>query len=244
MKNNIYPYLLIFIIFQLTLACTSTPKQTQANHNQDAAKPELIYVYDPLCGWCYGFSPVMQKLKEKYKDNFNFTIYSGGLAIGESAKSIKEGFSFIKDASEEVTEASGAEFGKPFMELVDEGSYIYNSEPPCVALTVFKSIKPERAFAFAHDMQLSFFKEGKSLNDTATYLALVKKFDVSPDEFLKKFRQEDFKKQTYKEFELGQQLGAEGFPTIIIKKGQETKVITNGYQDFETVSKLIEKEID
>jgi putative protein-disulfide isomerase len=243
MKYKEYNFLLAILIFLVATACTSTPKQTQSNDLKQSTKPELIYIYDPLCGWCYGFSPVMQKLKENYKDKFNFIILSGGLAISDNPKSIKEGFSFIKNALQEVTDETGVEFGKPFLELADEGSYIYNSEPPCVALTVFKSIKPERAFAFSHDMQLSFFKEGKSLNDSATYLELVKKFDVNPDEFLKKFREDEYKKKTYQEFETAEKLDANGFPTIIIRNAEQTKVISNGYQDYETVSKLIEKEI-
>ena len=27
-------------------------------------KPKIIYVYDALCGWCFGFSPSMEKIKE------------------------------------------------------------------------------------------------------------------------------------------------------------------------------------
>lgn len=240
-KISVY-YFLILMVFPLT-ACFSSDNKAQSEKPlaTESTKPEFIYVYDPLCGWCYGFSPVMQKLKDYYKDKMNFTIYSGGLVVGERVSSIKEGFGFIKAGTKTVTKTTGVEFGKPFMDLVEEGSYIYNSEPACVALTVFKTINPERAFEFAHDMQLALFKAGKSLNDTATFLNLVKNFDVNPDDFLQKFRQEEYKKATYEEFETANALGADGFPTVIIKKGNDYKVLSNGYKDYDELRREIDK---
>src|SRR5690554_6913353 len=95
----------------------------------------LIYVYDPLCGWCYGFHPVVQKLAERFKGRINLEVKPGGLAIGEQAQTIKDGYSFIPKASKQAESVTGVKFGRNFYLLAEEGSYFLNSEPPCIAQT-------------------------------------------------------------------------------------------------------------
>ena len=36
--------------------------------------PTLIYCYDAYCGWCYGFSNVMVRVFEKYKNEIREEI--------------------------------------------------------------------------------------------------------------------------------------------------------------------------
>ena len=50
-------------------------------NNQE--KTTVLYVFDPLCGWCYGFSPVMVKLNDNYKENVKFVVISGGMVVGD-----------------------------------------------------------------------------------------------------------------------------------------------------------------
>ena len=46
-------------------------------------KPRIIYFFDTLCGWCYGFSPVIKQIADKYGDEFDFEVISGGMMMGE-----------------------------------------------------------------------------------------------------------------------------------------------------------------
>jgi protein-disulfide isomerase-like protein with CxxC motif len=39
-------------------------------------KPKIIYCYDAYCGWCYGFSPVIQQIWQTHKDQFDFETLS------------------------------------------------------------------------------------------------------------------------------------------------------------------------
>ncbi|WP_260128811.1 hypothetical protein [Elizabethkingia anophelis] len=40
---------------------------------------KLIYIMDPLCGWCYGNSDNILELFEKYKNDIKFEILPGGM---------------------------------------------------------------------------------------------------------------------------------------------------------------------
>jgi|TARA_B110000037_G_scaffold146884_1_gene165944 putative protein-disulfide isomerase len=42
-------------------------------------KPQLIYVGDPMCSWCYGFSDELIEIAQAFKNNVYFKIIVGGL---------------------------------------------------------------------------------------------------------------------------------------------------------------------
>ncbi|MFN6944308.1 MAG: DsbA family protein [Cytophagaceae bacterium] len=202
-------------------------------------KPKLIYVYDPLCGWCYGFSPVMQQIKKDYETELDFEIVSGGLAIGERAAPIKVTYSYIKNALVTVEKRTGVVFGPNFREMAEEGSYMYNSEPACMALTAIKKIKPEIAFNYAHTLHDLLFRDGISLNDTNTYIELARKYKIDEHQFLKEFNAS--KEDTYSEFSYAKSLGVTGFPTLILQKDGQNFVLARGYDSFKNVNGSLRK---
>lgn len=44
---------------------------------------KIIYLYAALCGWCYGFSPVLHQFQEKYKGDVTIEVISGGMITGK-----------------------------------------------------------------------------------------------------------------------------------------------------------------
>jgi len=42
----------------------------------------LIYVVDPMCSWCWGFSPVLKELMRQYQGQISFQLMVGGLRPG------------------------------------------------------------------------------------------------------------------------------------------------------------------
>lgn len=48
--------------------------------------PQLVYIMDPMCSWCWGFAPVMQQLLEQAQAaGVATTLRVGGLRTGEQA---------------------------------------------------------------------------------------------------------------------------------------------------------------
>src|SRR5690606_754200 len=117
-------------------------------------KPTIIYIYDAICGWCYGFSPVMKAIYEKYKDKFDFQVLSGGMILGDRVAPISQMRDIIKGSYKRVEEASGVKFGDAFINgAVEKGTMIMSSEKPSIALSVFKTYLPQDAILFASDLQ-------------------------------------------------------------------------------------------
>ncbi len=206
----------------------------------DISMPQIIYIFDPMCGWCYGFSPVIKKLEAEYRDRYEFRIMSGGMATGERAAPIGEAYSYIKGALPTVTERTGVPFGDAFQQdILEPGTYLYQSEPPCIALSVFRAQRPQEAIAFAHALQHAFFYEGKSLNHDATYRELAQSFELDGDQFVQQMKEPTWRDRTYAEWQQVAQMGVQGFPTVVLVDGQQGYLLSHGYVDLNSLKERL-----
>lgn len=200
-----------------------------------SSKITLVYVYDPLCGWCYGFHPVMEKLADRFKNQLNVRVVSGGLAIDENAQPISEGYSYINSSLEIVEKKTGITFGKPFVQLVEEGSYLYDSLPGCKAQNAVNRLAPEQSLKFAGAMQKAFFNNGENLNKLDTYLSILEDFHVDPAEFEAVYTSDEIEKITRDQFEWVHQNKASAFPALLLKIGADTGLMSKGYRPYDTL---------
>lgn len=195
----------------------------------------LVYVYDPLCGWCYGFHPVMEKLAERFKDQLNIRVVPGGLAIDENAQPISEGYNYINSSLEIVEKKTGITFGEPFVQLVEQGSYYYDSLPGCKAQNVVNRLAPEQSLKFAGAIQKAFFSNGENLNKLDTYLSILEDFPVDQAEFEAVFTSDQIEKITRDQFEWVHQNNASAFPALLLEIGNDTGLMSKGYRPYDTI---------
>lgn len=197
---------------------------------------EIIYVYDALCGWCYGFSGVMSKIYENYKNDFKFEVVSGGMILGDREGPIADSAELIKDHLPRIEEMTGVTFGAGFLNSLTEGTQVQSSEKPAIALAVFKSFFPQKAVLFAADLQRIKFSEGADLSLDESYLPLLDKYGISHSSFLQELNSEAYKQAAYYEFALARQLQVSGYPAAFIKSGDRNfHMIAKGYADYETM---------
>lgn len=195
--------------------------------------PRLTYVFDPLCGWCYGFSPVIGEIAEAFRGRVDVRVIAGGMIVGET-RPISEMRGYIKGVLPSLSELTGVSFGSPYTSgIVDEGNYLLDSVPSSIAMTVFTNLAPDRAVAFAGDLQRAHFVDGKSLNDTATFTEVACKHGIAAGTFLEKYNEKQSHDQTFAAFEQSRSLGVTGFPTLLFSKSEgEHELVSRGYRNF------------
>jgi putative protein-disulfide isomerase len=205
-------------------------------------KPKIIYIYDALCGWCYGFSPVIKSVYERYQDRFDFEVLSGGMMLGSRTGPIGVVAPYIKIAYHTVEDTTGIVFGEGFLRQVEKGDMILDSEKPAIGLSVFKSYHPDKAMLFAHDIQDCINFDGKEPNDEDMYRFIAVNFGIDPDEFIHKMHQEEFKQAAYYEFALVKQLQVSGYPAVFIQSADNNfYMIAKGFTRLEDLEARIEK---
>lgn len=205
-------------------------------------KPEIVYVYDAYCGWCYGFSGVIKALEERYRDDFQFALVSGGMIVGDRVGPLAEMAAYIRGAHKRVEEMTGVKFGAAFLEgTLDDPDYISDSMVPSKAAAVFKSMDEGRAIAFAHAVQAAFYGAGKSLNEVATYVEIVTAMGLDTATFEARMAEPKYEEQARGEFRLSNQLGVQGFPALIYRDDKHLAAIARGYQSLEVLEDVFEQ---
>ena len=204
----------------------------------------LIYCYDAYCGWCYGFSPVIKKIAEVFKDRLQIDVLSGGMILPENPVHIKVSASYIANAYKNVEELTGIKFGKDYLWHImnpEESDWYPNSEKPAIAMCIFKEYYPERAIEFAADLQCALHYEGRDLTDDESYLHLLEKYSIQTEIFYEKLNSETYKEMAYYEFSLMKQLQVTGFPCVFIQtENLKFTMVARGYTDYETLQQRIE----
>lgn len=205
--------------------------------------PRIIYCYDAYCGWCYGFSPVIKTIYEKYKDQFEFETISGGMIPVESTQHIGVISNYILDAYKTVENMTGVKFGEDYLWHIknpDQSDWHPNSEMAAIAMAIFRDIYPDRTIEFAADLQYSLYEEGRDLTDPEAYRHLLIKYKIDADQFYANLKSDEYKDKAYYDFTLIKQLKVNGFPTAFLQV-DETKLymITRGYSDLASIEKRI-----
>lgn len=204
-------------------------------------KPKIIYFFDTLCGWCYGFSPVIKKIAEKYGDQFEFEVISGGMVTGERVQPASVMANYILGAYQQVEKTTGVTFGEPFLDMLREGSRIQSSFEPALVMTTFKTLLPEKAVLFAHDLQRANYYDGIDLNNFLNYKSLVEKYGLDWDVFTEKMKTQAMAKATNQDFQISNAYEVTGFPTVFFENETVRSPIAKGFQPFENLDDIMQQ---
>ena len=204
----------------------------------------IYYCYDAYCGWCYGFSPVIKKISEEYKDRISFEVLSGGMIITEQPRHIAVTANYIQKAYTRVEELTGVKFGEDYLWHIfnpEKSDWFPSSEKPAIALCIFKEYHPEKQITFASDLQYALHYEGRDLCDDEAYRHLLDKYNIPPDEFYSKLKSDEYTEKAYYEFALVKQLQVTGYPAVMLR-ATDTRfyLLARGYTDYDTLRQRIE----
>ena len=64
---------------------------------------------------------------------------------------------------------------------------------------------------------------------TETYLEILEDFEVDPVQFRSMFESAEMKAEIKLDFERSDELDVKGFPTLLLKRGEQITPIANGY---------------
>lgn len=208
---------------------------------------KLVYAYDALCGWCYGFSPVIEAFHHKHHQEYEkIEVLSGGMITGDRIGPIGEVAAYIKDAYKTVEDRCGVNFGEAFLnDILEEGSAMFTSIPAAIALSILKKQKPELALSFAATLQKAVYFEGIKPADIEAYAELASRqpFGLNKQDFLHQMELAENKQLAENDFKSCYQIyGVNGFPTVfLIDEAQMNGVqLCRGYAPLDQLEKAFE----
>jgi putative protein-disulfide isomerase len=212
------------------------PTQPQAQPQQ----PILWYFADPMCSWCWGFSPVISRIKETFADKIKISLNLGGLRPGTTepiTPTLREEILHHWHQVQRLT-------GQPFLfdNAMPEG-FVYDTEPASRAVLSFAKLQPERTLAYFSAIQSAFYTQGQDVTQQKTLTTLASKFSVEAEAFEELFISDEMRILTREHFKRSYQAGVRGFPTLIWQQGNDIKTLSRGYVSWEDVAELLHQHL-
>jgi len=182
-------------------------------------EPVLHYLYDPLCGWCYGAAPLVQAARAVLP----VQAHAGGMMTGSRRQRVSEQLrQYVMPHDRRIGELTGQPFGTGYTEgLLRDTSAIFDSEPPIAAVLAAERLAG-RGLDMLSRLQKAHYVEGRRIADTAVLVEEAAAMGLDPEAFLAILAETEGKEvqaHIAQSRSLMQRVGASGFPSFVIEQG-------------------------
>jgi len=190
--------------------------------------PHLIYFSDPMCSWCYGFSPVIEEIRRTFGRTLPIRIIMGGLRPGTETEMTEEAKLEVANHWVHVHEATGLPFDGSGMSAP---GFIYDTDPAARAVVVARRDGEEMAAAFLSRTQKAFYAEGRDVTKAGTLGEIAEELGLDCEPFLAAWDTEEARQETWRDYAISQRAGVTGFPTLVAGPNDAGVfgVVTRGY---------------
>lgn len=188
------------------------------DYNQPKKSIELYYVTDPICSHCWALEPVFRRFKEQYGHYFNFHTVMGGLLEkwGDGPVDPANGISGPADVAghwREVGELTRMPIDGSLM--IDNP--VQSSFPPSrVYKVIQKNYNNELAFDYLRRAREALFAFNRNISDPSVMIDIVNHLGLDGEAIIKEAEQPSGHQLLNEDFSLARNLGARGFPSIIM----------------------------
>ena len=212
---------------------------TQPSEPATGTKPEkdqkqLLYFADPMCSWCWGFSPVISAIADTHGSKLPIRPMMGGLRPGTRETMSEQAKEEIRDHWDHVRRATGQEFDFDFFERDD---FVYDTEPPCRAVVAARAHGADKGMAMLARLHRAFYAENRDITKTDVVMDLAVEQGLEREPFAELYQSDAAKNATEADFHVAHRLGIRGFPSLLAGTENEGfALVTTGYQPHESLA--------
>ena len=197
-------------------------------------KPVLYYLYDPMCSWCWGFKPVWDTVKARLQGEVDIVYVVGGLAPETEEPMDAEMRTYLQQAWRKITDITGVEFNHDFWRLNTPKRSTY---PACKAVLVARQSGLEQQMFMA--IQQLYYQQAGNPSEYENLYRLAEELGLKRQQFIEQIHSEEIAALLQQEIILAEQLGARGFPSLVLLKDKTAHFIEHSYTDVEENLKMI-----
>lgn len=179
----------------------------------------LHYIYDPLCGWCYGAEPLVNAAANV--QGLGLTLHGGGL-WPEPTQLPEETRSYIRDADARVGQISGQPYGAAYLDgLLLDPTMTLESRPTTAAVLAAESIAQGKGFEMLRGIQHAHYERGLRVVEPKVLVDVAVEIGLDPAAFENALKSVDAGAHITNSRRLMQQIGAGGFPAFVLQIGEQ-----------------------
>lgn len=185
----------------------------------------LHYIYDPLCGWCYGAKPLVQAARTVLP----VVAHGGGMMTGRNRQPVSPQLrDYVMPHDHRIAEYTGQPFGEAYFEgLLRDHSAVFDSAPPIAAILAAQALTGQ-GLELLGRLQTAHYVEGRRIADKDVLLALAEETGFDRATFDKAFEQAtegELQDHIKDSRGLLAKVGGQGFPTLVLEQDGQFKLI-------------------
>lgn len=179
----------------------------------------LHYIYDPLCGWCYGAAPLVEAARAV--PGLTLAFHGGGMLAGAQRRRVTPQWrDYVMPHDRRIADLTGQPFGAGYFDgLLRDEHAVMDSEPPITAALAAETVAG-RGLDMIHRQQRAHYEEGRRISDADVLQELAVELGLPADAFRAAFaRQSGASTQQHIDASrrLLDEVGGHGFPTFALE---------------------------
>ncbi len=206
---------------------------------------QFTYLFDPLCGWCYGAAAGLHWLRRQPG------IVLRGLPVGlfawERAVPLERMRDHIRAADQRIAQLTGQDFSAAYFDrVVLQPEGLIESGPATLALSIAERRHPGSGLDLLHAIQQARYVEGRDVTDPAVLAGIAGRQGLPLTDVVAAFADPAELRQARLWADQGQMLldtvGARGVPTLLLHEaGAAPRVLPAAflYQDRIALQQLL-----
>ena len=188
---------------------------------------QLYYIYDPMCSWCWGYTPTWQRLQKELGSDVDIIYGLGGLAEDSDVIMPKAMQAFLQQTWRKIAQQLGTEFNFDFWLYCQPRRSTF---PACRAALVAREFGKEQEMLAA--IHHAYYLQARNPSNIDTLQLLANDIGLDDNDFLQKMNSQSVDDALKAEISKMRSMPINGFPALVLVKEQVFTSIPVDYKDW------------
>ena len=190
---------------------------------------QLYYLHDPMCSWCWGFTPTWNKVKEALEDKVKVTYLLGGLALDNDEDMTLQTQNYVQSNWRRIEEKiPGTKFNYDFWIKCKPRRSTY---PACRAVISARIQNPDCETSMIKAIQKCYYLDAQNPSNEDVLVSLAIELGLDAEKFQLDLRSEKVNKMLFAEISLAKSLGMSRMPSLSLQTGRGLRAISIDFLD-------------
>ena len=189
--------------------------------------PVLHYVYDPLCGWCYAATPMVDAVAAA---GIPLSLHGGGLWDAPT-KLARDKLAYIRQSDARIGALTGQRFGDAYLDgLLGDSATVFWSQPTIAAVLAAGEVEPGAERRMLHAIQQAHYVAGLRVAEPDVLTAVAVGIGLDREAFAAAFAPDAAAAHIEHTRGFMAQSNLRGFPGFVLENGPE--LVRAPHEDF------------
>ncbi len=198
-----------------------------------------MIVSDPMCSWCWGMAPEIDRARAQLARLADFGLLLGGINLGAQSPVDAAMLPRFQRLWADVTAVTGQVFCGRF----PDGDFVYNSRSACRAVAAFREVTGTDGLDYLAALQRTFFDAARDVGRREVQLEQAALLGAPIPAFRTALDDARLWAQLEVEFERAHSFGTHALPSTLLERQGGCVLVAGGYIDAPMLVAEIEQRL-